>query len=158
MKTEQAQAAALIRKELKANGIKATVRSASGSMTSSVRIQLANMVAPWTLQAIENFCNKFQMGHFDGMVDCYEYSNTNDDLPQVKFVFVSNGRTDDDRQRAYEYLLKEYDGYQDKPASYEDAANLRGASEWVSTEVHRVLCGVMGEFWSKPKVASFANI
>ena len=31
------------------------------------------------------------MGHFDGMTDCYEYSNTNDDLKaQVKYIFVEN--------------------------------------------------------------------
>ncbi len=158
MKTEQAQAAALIRKELKKHGIKASVTSASGSMTSSVRVQLADLVAPWTLKAIESFCNKFQMGHFDGMVDMYEYSNTNDDLPQAKFVFVSNGRSDDDRQRAYDYLRASFAGYEDKPEKYEDAANEMGASEWVSTEVHRVLCGAMGEFWTKPKVDNLANI
>jgi len=153
MKTEQAQAAAMIRKELKNNGIKASVTSASGSMTSSVRVQLADLVAPWTLQAIENFCNKFQMGHFDGMIDLYEYSNTNDNLPQAKFVFVSNGRTDDDRQRAYDYLRGNWGGYEGKPEKYEDAANERGASEWVSTEVHRVLCGAMGDFWTKPRIS-----
>ena len=152
MKSEQAQAAAAIRKELKAHGIKARVTSASGSMTSSVNVDLSECLAPWTLQAIENFCNRFQLGHFDGMIDCYEYSNTNDDVPQVKFVFVRNGRSDEDRQAAYDYLLKNYDGYQDKPARYEDAANLQGSSEWVSTEVHRVLAGVMGDYWKKPKV------
>jgi len=158
MKSEQAQAAQAIRKELKAHGIKASVTSASGSMTSSVRVQLADLVAPWTLKAIEKFANRYQMGHFDGMVDMYEYSNTNDDLPQVKFVFVSNGGDDSDKQRAYEYLLNGFVGYEGKPARYEDAAQMQGASDWVSTEVHRVLCGAMGEFWSKPKVDSLANI
>jgi len=162
--SDHAHAAKLIRAELKANGIKARVRASTASMTSSVDIYLTDCVAPWTVKEIEKFCNKFQYGHFDGMTDCYEYSNTNDNLPQVRFVFVHNGRSDEDRQRAYDYLRTGFAGYENAPAKYEDAANEMFGSEWVSTEVHQVLTGCMDarsvgtKFWMKPKVDSFANI
>jgi len=163
--SDHAAAAKMIRVELKKNGIKARVKASTASMTSSVDIYLTDCLAPWTLKEIEIFCNKFQYGHFDGMVDCYEYSNTNDDLPQVRFVFVHNGRNDDDRQRAYDFLRSNFAGYENAPTKYEDAANEMFGSEWVSTEVHQVLSGCMDsriasglKFWAKPKVESFANM
>ncbi len=162
--SDHAHAAKMIRAELKKNGIKARVKASTASMTSSVDIYLTDCLAPWTLKEIKTFCDKFQYGHFDGMQDLYEYSNTNDDLPQVKFVFVHNGRTDEDRQRAYDYLRTGFAGYENAPAKYEDAANEMFGSEWVSTEVHQVLSGCMDsrsvgtKFWHKPKVDSFTNI
>ena len=126
-------------------------------MTSSVTIDLLECYAPWTVKEIKAYCNQFQYGHFDGMTDCYEYSNNRDDLPQAKFVFVNNGRTDADRQKAYDYLRANFAGYDDKPENYEDAANLQGQTEWVSTEVHQVLSGMMDKlstckYWEKPRV------
>ncbi len=162
--SDHAAAAKLIRAELKANGIKASVRASTASMTSSVDIYLADCVAPWTLKEIKLFCSQFQYGNFDGMTDSYDYSNTREDLPQVRFVFVHNGTSDDDRQRAYDYLRNGFAGYENAPAKYEDARNEMFGSEWVSTEVHQVLTGCMDarsvgtKFWTKPKVDSFANI
>ncbi len=162
--SDHAAAAKLIRAELKKNGIKASVRASTASMTSSVNINLTDCVAPWVMKEIKLFCSKFQYGDFDGMTDSYNYSNNRDDLPQVRFVFVHNGRSDDDRQRAYDYLRAGFAGYENAPAKYEDAANEMFGSEWVSTEVHQVLSGCMDarsvgtRFWNKPKVDSFANI
>ncbi len=162
--SDHAAAAKLIRAELKKNGIKASVRASTASMTSSVNINLNDCVAPWVIKEIKLFCSQFQYGDFDGMTDSYNYSNTRDDLPQVRFVFVHNGRSDDDRQRAYDYLRSGFAGYENAPAKYEDAANEMFGSEWVSTEVHQVLTGCMDarsvgtKFWTKPKVASFTNI
>jgi len=162
--SDHAAAAKLIRAELKKNGIKASVRASTASMTSSVDIYLADCVAPWTLKEIKLFCSKFQYGHFDGMTDMYEYSNTNEKLPQVRFVFVHNGTSDDDRQRAYDYLREWFSDYKNAPEKYEDARNEMFGSEWVSTEVHQVLTGCMDarstviKSWNKPKVDSFANM
>lgn len=88
-KTTHAQCAALIRKELKAAGIKASVTSESFSMGNAVNVALNN-VAPEIREIADKICNKYQYGHFDGMTDCYEYSNKNDNIPQVKFVCVRN--------------------------------------------------------------------
>jgi len=84
-----AQAAKMIRTELKKRGIKARVIASSASMTSSVDVYVCNQPKE-VFEEIESFANKFQYGHFDGMTDCYEYSNTDENLPQVKFVFCYN--------------------------------------------------------------------
>ncbi len=87
-KSSQAAAAAMIRKELKKHGIKATVRSSSFAGGTSVDVTVSNL-APWVRREVEAFVGQFEYGHFDGMYDIYEYSNCRDDIPQVKFVFVN---------------------------------------------------------------------
>jgi len=163
--SDHAAAAKMIRTELKKHGIKGRVRASTASMTSSVNVYLDNCEAPWVFEAVKAFASRFQYGHFDGMIDCYEYSNTNDDLPQVRFVFVDNGRSDTDCQNAYNFLKTNFAGYENAPEKYQDAQNEMFGSEWVSTEVHQVLSGCMDSriagnlrFWNKPKVDSFVNI
>ena len=101
--SNHASAAKMIRKHLKELGIKATVRASSGSMTSSVNVDVEE-VLPATFTLIKEFCAQFEMGHFDGMTDMYEYSNIDDDRPQVKFVFVHHVYTDETKQAATDYI------------------------------------------------------
>lgn len=60
-----------------------SVRSQNYSNGNSVSIR-------WNLGPIEEdiykLVSKFQYGHFDGMTDMYEYSNTRSDIPQSKYV------------------------------------------------------------------------
>jgi len=83
--TPHAETAKAIRKELKTNfpGIKFRVRSESFSMGDAVNIS-------WTdgpnRESVEKVVDKYQYGHFDGMTDSYNYSNSRKDIPQVKFV------------------------------------------------------------------------
>ena len=84
MTTEAAKVAAMIRKELKKNGIKASVRKRS---YDSVYVDLEDL-SPSTLNKVAEYCDQFQMGHFNGMEDIYEYSSRRTDIPQVKFVIV----------------------------------------------------------------------
>ena len=86
--SSHAHAAKLIRAELKRRGYKASVRSSSYSMGSSVHVHIYEDLRPEVVEEIQSWCGQFQYGHFDGMVDLYEYSNRRDDLPQVKFVLV----------------------------------------------------------------------
>lgn len=37
---------------------------------------------------VKDVVYKYQAGHFDGMTDCYEYGNSRNDIPQVRFVFT----------------------------------------------------------------------
>lgn len=85
MKTESAQTASEIRKELKKAfpGFKFSVRSSNFSMGDSVDI---DWIDGPTTEQVESITDKFQYGHFDGSVDMYEYSNTREDIPQAKFV------------------------------------------------------------------------
>jgi hypothetical protein len=93
-KTSQAKAAACVRAELKKAfpNTKFSVTSDSGANTSSVDIRWAN--GP-TCEQVKAYSKKYQYGHFDGMVDMYEYSNTNADIPQAKFVFAQRELTED---------------------------------------------------------------
>lgn len=84
--TPHAAAAKAIRKELKEKipGVKFRVRSESFSMGNAVNVY-------WNGEGtdereISDVISKYQYGHFDGMHDTYEASNSRDDLPQVKFV------------------------------------------------------------------------
>ncbi len=101
--TEAAQAAKMIRKELKKHGIKAKVKSENYSMGSSVNITLNNEL-PKTVELVTSFAKAFQYGHFDGMNDIYEHSNNNDDLPQAKFVFVENAYSDELKQSVWDLV------------------------------------------------------
>lgn len=104
MKSQVAQAAAIIRKHLKANNIAARVTSKSYSMGSSINVTIQQDVVPAVRDQIEAYCNGFQYGHFDGMQDLYEYSNRNDEIPQAKFVFVHFDHSDELEAAAREFM------------------------------------------------------
>jgi hypothetical protein len=104
MKSQVAQAAAMIRKHLKANNIDARVTSKSYSMGSSINVNINQDVVPAVREMIETYAKGFQYGHFDGMRDLYEYSNTNDEIPQAKFVFVHFNNSDELEAAAREFM------------------------------------------------------
>lgn len=134
----QAAAAKAIRTELKKHGIRARVTSDSGSMTTSVRVEILEDVLPATKAEITTFAKRFQYGHFDGMTDCYEYSNNDDSLPQVKFVFVEVNYSDEIHAEARAYI---------------EAIN--GIEEYeVDRYTWLALNGTWGDFWTgrKPRV------
>ena len=120
MQSSQARAAKEIRKILKDLGIAASVTSKGYSMGDHVNIDLTNQ-PPAIVEQITKLTNKFQYGHFDGMIDLYEYSNTRDDIPQTKYLMVNNTFDDDIRQKAYEYLKDHYAGMENAPGKYSDA-------------------------------------
>lgn len=135
--SEHAAAAKLIRAELKKNGIKATVRASSASMTSSVNVTIEQDLLPAAVKEIEAYCGQYQYGHFDGMTDCYEYSNRQD-LPQVKFVFVTVAYSDELKAEVAAYV-----------------AEIGGIDEWEQDRYRGlVIHGSWGDFWSskKPRV------
>jgi len=86
--TEAAKAAKAIRSELKKAfpEIKFRVRSSNYAGGDSVRIVWNN--GP-TSDSVENITDKYQYGHFDGMVDMYVCTNNIEGLPQARFVFAS---------------------------------------------------------------------
>jgi hypothetical protein len=98
MKTEAAQAASEIKKELKAAfpGFKFSVRSSNFSMGDAVDI---DWVDGPTTDMVDDIVGKYQYGHFDGSIDCYEYSNTRDDIPQAKFVQTQRSMSEEISQQ-----------------------------------------------------------
>ncbi len=157
MRTEAAQAAALIRKELKANGIAARVTSKTYSGGDSVRVCLNNEF-PATKEAVESFANKFQMGSFNGMEDIYEYNNTNADLPQVSYVFVDNIIGDELQQAAWELVCSRMAGFESAPESFKDAWKFHNERGDGGSDLLRRTLSANDDFgfWSarKPRIAA----
>ena len=134
----------MIRKQLKANGINARVRSENYSMGSSVDVDINGDYLPAAIEEIKAYCAQFQYGHFDGMTDCYEYSNRNDDLPQAKHVFVRVHRSEELKEAASEFVSQMF-GELDSFDQH--------------TQTHQVLNGtsqLASRFWisRKPRVAA----
>ena len=78
---------------LTASAIKNELKEYFPKVRFSVRSHGCNCVrVSWTdfatAASIEHIVGKYEMGHFDGMTDSYEYTNRRDDIPQVQYVFT----------------------------------------------------------------------
>jgi len=108
--SETAECSKAIRKELKEvfpnTKFKVISEPASG-------INIYYIDGP-SYEEVDKIVGKYEVGHFDGMEDIYNYDNKRDDIPQVKYVFVN-------REISLEYgveALKEFNRYwsrEDKP-------------------------------------------
>jgi len=138
MKSDNAKAAQQIRKQLKEHGIQGNVTSKSYSMGSSVTVRLTNPL-PATKDAVKAFAGKYEYGHFDGMTDCYHMSNTNDDLPQVKFVFVEASYSDEIKAAVAAYVESKFQTFTDYDAQTKTWQVLSGAVDcdfWTAYKPH----------------------
>jgi len=104
--TEQAQVAKIIRDILKKSypGIKFSVTSKSFAGGDSVRIDWEDGPTYSTIQAIGD---QYQMGHFDGMTDCYEYKHDRTG-PQVKYVICQRSMAEKTRATIRTDIEKKY--------------------------------------------------
>lgn len=91
--SSHAAAAKAIRAELKAAfpGVPFRVRSESFSMGDAVNVDWTD--GP-TRDSVENIVKKYQYGHFNGMEDIYENSNSREDIPQAKYVQIQRSISD----------------------------------------------------------------
>lgn len=91
--SSHARCAKEIRAELKEKfpDVKFSVRSESFSMGNAVDIEWQDGPSE---EAVREVVGKYQYGHFDGMIDLYEYSNQRDDITQVKYVQVNRKISD----------------------------------------------------------------
>jgi hypothetical protein len=109
MKTlsEAAKTAKAIRIELKESfpGTKFKVKSENYSGGNSVNVYWN--LGP-TTKEVDAIIQKYQYGHFNGMEDIYEYSTSNDKIPQVKYVFSnrSNKSIEEENMEYSEYNQK----------------------------------------------------
>ena len=96
--TEAARCAKEIRKELKQNfpGIKFKVVSDNFAGGDSVNV---SWIDGPTSDRVDLITKKYQYGHFDGMQDMYEYSNSRDDIPQAKYVQTNREMSDETRAK-----------------------------------------------------------
>jgi hypothetical protein len=120
----QAQVAKLVRQQLKAMGIRAKVTSDSFAGGNSVDVRCVDLPAG-KVRELEKLFKKYQYGHFNGMEDIYEISNSRDDLPQVKYLHVTNELSDERKQSVYSELRGKWASLQGLPESYQEACNMR---------------------------------
>lgn len=117
----QALCAKAVRKELKAMGLKPDlVRSEGFSNGDAVRVQFTDVPKP-KRNIIEKALAKYQYGHFNGMEDIYEYSNCQEDVPQVKYVTINFKASDELKQKALKNLIETFNGMEDAPDDITDS-------------------------------------
>lgn len=124
-------AAKEIRKVLK-TAFPTTKFSVTSSRGSAVRINWTN--GP-TSELVELQVSKFEMGHFDGMTDCYDYSNRRDDIPQARYVFCNREIDQDIFNKAFE-LTKDYFGEFEGCTSLDD--NMKQSMHYAWTPRERL--------------------
>lgn len=92
-KNRAAQAAAMIRREIKTAFPKMAFTCTSKSYAGGNSISIDLMGAPdERRELVERMAAKYRLGNFDGMTDCYEYSNRNPEIPQANYIFINNYR------------------------------------------------------------------
>mgnify|MGYP003118190696 CR=1 FL=1 len=87
MKTESAQASAIIRKFIKSLGVKASVRSDNFAGGSSIDVVIKDDVPEETVKAIQEFCEPYKYDK-GGRIDDSRIYEFRDDIPQAGFIFV----------------------------------------------------------------------
>ena len=114
MKTASAKASNMIKKILKRKfpETKFSCTSDNYNMGSSVNVSWTD--GP-TSEQVDKLINEFQYGHFDGMIDLYEYSNSRDDIPQAKYVMSNRRLSDEIVLQASKVAKKHYSDLQDVP-------------------------------------------
>lgn len=59
----------------------------------------------WPTEAeVRSITAKYQSGDVDSMIDCYEYTNLRDDIPQAKYVFEKRTISPEKQDFVYNYL------------------------------------------------------
>lgn len=103
MKTESAKTSQAIKSELKKAfpNVKFSVTSSNFAGGNSVDISYTDAILR---EKVEEITDKYQYGSFDGMTDCYNCDNSNDSIPQAKYVHVSRSMSD----KIGAELLKEF--------------------------------------------------
>jgi hypothetical protein len=138
-----AQVAKLCKQYLKSRGIPCRVTSRNYAGGNSVNVTMTNQL-PAVVAEIGATLAKYQYGRFDGMTDSYEYTNSREDIPQTRFLFISNEFTEEKKQAAYEFLRRRFGGYESFPEQYKDLTFQRRADldSNVTDDVYRVLSEV----------------
>jgi rubrerythrin len=105
--SRHADAAKAVRAVLKKKfpSIKFSVRSESFAGGNAVNVRWVD--GP-TTKDVDDVAKDYQSGHFDGMRDLYEYSNVNNELPQVKYVDTQREMSQAVRKKIEEEISKKY--------------------------------------------------
>lgn len=129
-----AHAAKLIRQELKKAfpAIAFRVRARSFSGGDAIDIEWSN--GP-TVETLAKITNKYQYGHFNGMEDIYENTNSRNDIPQVKYVHERREISEDMLRSVFESFRTNYHGWENLKSMDETSADLMNKwSHWTARE------------------------
>lgn len=110
--TQAANCAGTIKEELKKvfPGVKFSVKSSNFAGGDSVDVSWED--GP-TSEMVNDVISKYQYGHFDGMTDMYEYTNSRSDIPQAKYVHGSRSmskETEDILMPFAEQIFNKWEG------------------------------------------------
>lgn len=107
MKTESAQCAKIIKKELKMKypNIKFSVNSSNFAGGNSVNISYNDAIPS---SEIEKIINKYKDGQFDGMTDCYNYSPNPLNIPRAKYISVNRHISAENNARVKADIAKKF--------------------------------------------------
>jgi len=85
-----AAAAKALRQELKQlfPDVRFSLRSKRFAGGTSLTVSFSDWLSPTQIGQLKAIADKYQYGSFDGMTDSYSYTNSRDDLPQVKYVHI----------------------------------------------------------------------
>lgn len=148
--SSHAGAAKMIRQFMKANGISGSVRSKSYSMGSSINVDVQDLPPP-VYKMLSDYVSQFEYGHFNGMEDIYEISNSRDDIPQVKYAFVNNRMSDALGEEIYQFMKGYYSGMEGSPASFKEAHSFynKNFNGYASHLVYKLFAGgyMYNEYW-----------
>lgn len=89
--TPAAQVAKLLKAKAKSLKLEVKASSKNFSGGNSVDIKVLKG-SDKSFNELKEYSSQFQSGHFDGMNDIYEYSNSRDDIPQTKYLFIDDDR------------------------------------------------------------------
>lgn len=148
-----AAVAKLCRQYCKSIGVECRASSESYSMGNSVRVKIFDQ-SPAIKQQLESEFAKYQYGHFDGMTDMYEYTNSRNDIPQTKYLFIENRYSPEMEQKAWEFMRVNCSGADEYPVNFKEVPSAAQVwNEWVSTQVYRLLNGSLStdlcaQFWA----------
>lgn len=93
-----AKAAKLIRAELKETFPTIKFRVKSQNYTGGDSVNVHWNMGP-TTDEVKKITNKYQYGHFNGMEDIYEFSNSIEGLPQTKYLFTNRHMKSDKEEK-----------------------------------------------------------
>ena len=130
-KSEHAQAAAILRAELKKTYPRIKFKVTSQSYTGGNSLDVSWINGP-TDDAVQSIADKYQYGKFDSMTDCYNYNSEFSGVG-VKYVFAQRTVTDDIKNQIENTILENY-GI-DKCFVGSDFIN--GIPERMSVMIHR---------------------
>jgi len=151
MLSEQAQIAKACRTYLKSIGVKGSCTSESFAGGTAVNVDMSDL-NPKLHEEISTELGKYQIGHFDGMTDMYEYSNRNADIPQTKYLHINNSFSPELKQRAWEFIHATYADAKDLANTYSElSSNDRIGDEWATDFMWRYLNNYSQsqEFWQR---------